>query len=465
MTQGAPGALDDSAHASQERPFDRHAYLLVLIDCDRPVRGGARFCLHDATEVLLGRGTSQRMTRTDDGGLRLALELPSSTLSLTHARLVREGASWAVEDARSRNGTFVNGKRVERSVLASDDIVEVGRTLLAIRHFATVGGSAADADVSDLAGEPLGLRTFVPALADNFAALKRIAASTVPLLLLGESGTGKELLSRAVHALSGRTGEFVGVNCGALPSGLVEAQLFGHTKGAFSGATRDELGFLRSADRGTLLLDEIGELPRTSQTALLRVLQEGEVVPVGSTRPVRVDTRIVAASNRPLASDDPSFRNDLYARLAGFTFAPPPLRERKEDIGLLVADILRSRLGEARAAGVKLAPEVADSFMRYEWPLNIRELEQALCAAAVLATDGVLRAKHLPAAITARPSRARLPRQVLSEEDTRLRDAVVAAMTEHRGNIAAVARGMGKAPAQISRWLKRFRISPHPFRG
>jgi sigma-54 dependent transcriptional regulator, acetoin dehydrogenase operon transcriptional activator AcoR len=404
------------------------------------------------------------MIRTDDGGLRLALQLSSSTLSLTHARLVRDEATWVVEDARSRNGTFVNGERVDRRVLASGDIVEVGRTFLAIRHFPTVGGSPTDVDASDLAAEPLGLRTFVPALAERFAALKRIAVSTVPLLLLGESGTGKEVLSRSVHALSGRTGEFVAVNCGALPSGLVEAQLFGHTKGAFSGATRDEVGFVRSADHGTLLLDEIGELPRTSQTALLRVLQEGEVVPVGSTRPVRVDARIVAASNRALASDDPSFRNDLYARLAGFTFAAPPLRERREDIGLLVADILRSRLGEERAGSIRLAPEVADSLMRYDWPLNIRELEQALCAAAVLAADGVLRARHLPATITVRRATTSFAHQVLSEDDMRLRDAVVAAMTEHRGNIAAVARSMGKAPAQVDRWLKRLRINRHPFR-
>jgi len=468
MTNIALETVDDCAREeSGDATYERHPYLVVILQGDRLTEAGARVCLTGIVEVLIGRGADRCVERMDR--TRLSLRLPSTTLSTTHARLVKDGASWAIEDARSRNGTFVNGERVERRVLAENDVIEVGRTFLGVRFFVTAGPPPRDlAEGGVLAREPVGLRTHVPGLAERFRALTRIAASSVPVLILGESGTGKEVLARAVHGLSGRKGEFVAVNCGALPSNLLEAQLFGHTKGAFSGATRDEPGFLRAADKGTLLLDEIGELPKTSQTALLRVLQEGEVVPVGSTRPVRVDTRIVAATNRAIGrldDSDDSFRSDLYARLAGFTFAAPPLRERKEDIGLLVADILAARLGE-RASRLRLAPEAALALLQHDWPLNVRELEQALCAAAVLAEDGVLRLAHFPPAIVSRNAVAASqgPAADLSDEDRRLRAEVLARMTEHRGNIAAVARAMNKAPAQIHRWLKRFNIDPHPFR-
>src|SRR5262249_24796529 len=154
----------------------------------------------------------------------------------------------------------------------------------------------------------------------QLAALARIASMPIPVLLLGESGTGKEVLARAVHTLSGRSGAFVAVNCGGLSASLIESQLFGHVKGSFTGAGRDEPGLVRAADRGTLFLDEIGDLPLAAQAALLRVLQEREVVPVGGARPVAVDLRVVAATHRPLekmaAKGD--FRADLLARLSGY---------------------------------------------------------------------------------------------------------------------------------------------------
>src|SRR5262249_4252107 len=159
------------------------------------------------------------------------------------------------------------------------------------------------------------------------------------ILLLGETGTGKEVLARSLHALSQRPGPFIAVNCGAIPENLVEGQLFGHVRGAFSGALKDEPGLVRAAQGGTLLLDEIGDLPASSQAALLRVLQESEVRPVGSTQTVKVDVRIIAATHRPLESliKGNAFRHDLYARLAGFRFELAPLRKRKVDLGLLIA--------------------------------------------------------------------------------------------------------------------------------
>jgi transcriptional regulator with GAF, ATPase, and Fis domain len=388
-------------------------------------------------------------------------------MSTTHARLVGFGEQWTLEDARSRNGTFVNGEPASRRELEDGDIIELGHAMFVFRRaLPATSLFADDTDAASLATEPMGMRTLLPQLAERFAALKRIAPSRVPLLLLGETGTGKEVLARAVHDLSGRAGPLVSVNCGALPPGLVEAQLFGHKKGAFSGAVENELGFVRLAEGGTLFLDEIGEMPKTAQTALLRVLQDGEVVPVGSARPVRVDARIIAATNRGIDLDNTAFRSDLYARLAGFSFSPPPLRERREDLGTLVADILAAHF-PGRAGGVSLAPDAGLALLRHSWPLNIRELEQAICAAVILAESGIVRVEHLPRTIAdgaARPAEVRPAVRELSAEDQAVRAALLGHLLVHRGNIAAVGRAMGKAPMQIHRWLRRFEIDPNAFR-
>ncbi len=201
--------------------------------------------------------------------------------------------------------------------------------------------------------QPFGLRTLLPELSESHGALARVAKkSTVPILFLGATGSGKEVLAREVHALSERKGAFVAVNCGALPLTLVESLLFGHVKGSFSGAARDEPGFVRSAEGGTLFLDEIGDLPATSQAALLRVLQEHEVIPVGATRAQRVDVRIVAATHRPLEalSETGGFRSDLLARLKGYTHRVPTLASRMPDFGVLLhGHPHRGRRGARRA--------------------------------------------------------------------------------------------------------------------
>ena len=177
------------------------------------------------------------------------------------------------------------------------------------------------------------------------------------IVLSGESGTGKEVLARALHDLSLREGNFVPVNCGALPASLIESELFGHCKGAFSGAVHDRPGHIRSANNGTLLLDEIADLPLAAQPALLRVLQEREVVPIGDSEPTAIDVRVISASHRNLPElvEQKLFRADLYARLSGVSFSVPALRERSEDIGCLVATLLRRRTVD-RAASVSFSP-------------------------------------------------------------------------------------------------------------
>jgi DNA-binding NtrC family response regulator len=296
--------------------------------------------------------------------------------------------------------------------------------------------------------------------------LRSIAKSAIPVLILGCTGTGKELAAKAVHEISARSGQFCAVNCGAIPSNLVESTLFGHVKGAFSGALTNQTGMVRTADNGTLFLDEIGDLPLDAQTALLRVLQEGEVLPVGATQPVKVDVRVVAATHQPLQEliDQKRFRADLYARLAGYVHRLRPLEMRLEDFGVLFALLLRRAAGTA-AVDVTLTTEAGWALMRHAWPLNVRELEQAISRATVLSEGAPLNIKHFPFVLESAP-RSTSSVQVKGESvDVALRQQLDELMREHHGNVTAVARVLGKAPTQIQRWLKRVGLMADGYRG
>ncbi|HEY8086761.1 MAG TPA: sigma 54-interacting transcriptional regulator [Polyangiaceae bacterium] len=439
--------------------------LFVVLECDRPQAGGSRHSLRGVSDVTLGRGDDRTSARD---GHRLALTIPGAWMSSTHARLVRSGTGFAVEDLGSRNGTRVNGRPVSRLVLQDGDLIELGHALLVYRA-AVHGGpeTPADEDSRRITPPAPGMGTLVPALAMELASIARIAASRVPVLLRGETGTGKEVVARAVHALSGRAGTFVAVNCGAIPQALVESQLFGHTKGAFSGAVKDEPGFVRAAAGGTLFLDEVGDLPASSQAALLRVLQEGEVVPVGTTRPVAVDLRVVGATHQPLEAlvARGAFRTDLLARLDGYSLLLAPLRERQEDLGLLVGALLRD-IAEA-PADLRLTADFGRALLAYRWPLNVRELRHCLTRAVALARGGtVLEPQHLPpvvaAALSAAPPE---PAPSPPTEDDRLRAQLDALLAQHAGNVAEVARAMGKARMQVHRWMKRFSLDARRYRG
>src|SRR6185312_13252558 len=215
-----------------------------------------RYALEGVTEIQVGRGDRRAATVVRDaGGSRMTLELPSPILSRVHARLRRSPAGWALEDAGSRNGTYVNVQRIARADLQPGDLVEIGHAFLTIGRFEErADAPARDLDAADLAGEPAGFRTLSPAVAARLEELRRAARSDVNILLVGESGTGKEVLARGIHHVSGRPGPLVAVNCNTLKEGLTESQLFGHVRGAFSGAVADAVGFVRAADRGTLLL-------------------------------------------------------------------------------------------------------------------------------------------------------------------------------------------------------------------
>ncbi len=233
----------------------------------------------------------------------------------------------------------------------------------------------------------------------------RVAASDATVLILGESGSGKELVARAIHQASPRAGgHFVAVDCGSLSEGVLESELFGHARGAFTGAQAQRRGLFEEADHGTLFLDEIGNITPKLQAQLLRVLQEGEVRPVGANEPVRVDVRVVAASNRDLAQaiGDGSFREDLYYRLNVVTIRLPPLRERPEDIPLLAEHFIRKH---AKIAGASLSPAARDLLVAYRWPGNVRELENVVARALALNPSGVILPEDLPEA-TLHPQQA-----------------------------------------------------------
>ncbi len=336
-----------NAIISTPRTIAGESALYVGLTGDEPRSPPARFGLAAIDRVDICRGSQRSaVRRIADGSRLLVPSLADSRLSSQHARVTRLGSNWFVEDLKSKNGTHIARTPIVRHQLHDGDAFIVGHTVLVFRD---QGGEAEDLD-SHPNSVAAGLSTCSASLASRFEELAAAARSTVPIEITGASGTGKELAARAVHQLSGRSGRFAAVNCGALSPTLLEAELFGHNKGAFTGAADDRAGVIRTSDRGTLFLDEVAELPALSQTALLRVLQDGEVVPLGADRPVAVDLRIVTATHKPLDLEVAAqrFRADLRARLLGVQFELPRLRDRREDLCSLIATLLE-RLAPRRA--------------------------------------------------------------------------------------------------------------------
>jgi two-component system response regulator FlrC len=295
---------------------------------------------------------------------------------------------------------------------------------------------------------------------------ERIAASDIPVLLEGPTGTGKEVLARFVHNLSARrAGPFVAVNCAAMPEAMLEALLFGHRKGAFTGAAEAAEGLFRAADGGTLLLDEIGELPLALQSKMLRALQEGEVLPLGATRPVKVDVRVVAATNRNLAAEAAAgrFREDLLYRLNVFPLALAALRDRPGDIAPLAFAMLLRHAGTSERGPAWIAPDALAALAAHAWPGNVRELENVIRRALLLAGEAaVIGAEHIVfdtaarAVTEAAPALTRItaPRSLSDVAFASEARAIIESLTRHGGNRAATARSLG-----ISERTLRYRLA------
>lgn len=439
------------------------SFLFVVLQGDEPVRGGVRVALFGSDVVTLGRGSSREIIRNRVGEVRL--KLPSPTVSKEHARIVRRGDDWFFEDLNSRNGSIINGKRVTSAVIRSGDWIEVGSVLLRYRaDVPTLSEVSGDADISCGRTEIRGYSSLVPAIEASFRALSRVAQSPITTLLLGETGTGKELVARGMHALSRRTGPFVAVNCGALASSHIESHLFGHVQGSFAGALRDEPGLIRSANNGTLFLDEVADLPFSAQATLLRVLQEREVLPIGGTRATAVDVRIIAATNKSLETLclRGEFRADLMARLTGYQHSLVPLRERLEDLGLLVGDLLL-RSNATNAQKLRIHLDVVRRLVMHPWPLNIRELDHLLSVTLTLAERNVMELAHLPKTIAKTGEDVTIDNEPVTNPNE-LRDQIVQLLEQHRGNVTSVARAMGKSRMQLHRWMQKFGIDPENYR-
>jgi len=435
--------------------------LFIALEGARPAALSARFSLADVDMVTLGRGADRHATLTTVDHRRvLAVTIPDPQMSTKHAVIERELGRWLVRDAGSKNGTSLDGQPAQSVVMREGDWLELGHTLVTIERRT----GASDLDTSTLPLDPPGLATVDPELAHDLAQVRTMAPSVVPILIGGETGTGKELIARAIHALSGRSGPLVAVNCAALPASLVEAELFGVRRGAFSGATEDRTGLVRQAHGGTLFLDEIGDLALPAQAALLRVLQEREVMPVGDTRAVPVDFRLVTATLHDLDARvrAGAFRADLYARIAGFCVELPALRDRRVDLGLLAGTLL-AHLAPGRP--VRFSLDAVRTLARYAWPGNIRELERCLETALALAgTSETIESTHLPASLRRPSTLAVDAAPELDAEQRALRDDLIEMLKTHNGNVSAVARQTGKARMQLQRWIARFGIDPARYR-
>ncbi|WP_309893678.1 sigma-54 dependent transcriptional regulator [Archangium sp.] len=306
--------------------------------------------------------------------------------------------------------------------------------------------------------------------------IEQAARLDITVLLTGETGTGKELAARAVHLNSARRERpFVAVNCGALPTELVESELFGHGKGAFTGAAQAKTGLFEEAHGGTLFLDEVGELPLNAQVKLLRVLQDKEIRRVGETRPVQVDVRVVAATHRDLRATAAQgrFREDLFYRLNVFPVQLPPLRERKDDIPLLAAHLL-DKHGKAMGRTLEgIAPEALRTLVGYPWPGNVRELENTLMRAVAVAIGPLITERDLPAEVRERqegvlPGGAakHLPyRDALDlARDRFSREYLTALLRDFEGNVTRAAEHAGIERESLHRLLKRYSIRSDDFK-
>jgi DNA-binding NtrC family response regulator len=287
----------------------------------------------------------------------------------------------------------------------------------------------------------------------------KVAVSDSPVLIEGESGTGKELVAAAIHRLSARAKRaFIPVNCSAIPGDLLESEFFGHVRGAFTGAVADALGLFRGAHEGTIFLDEIAELPPSLQVKLLRVLQEMQVRPVGSTKAYNVDVRVIAATNRNLeqAMHAGTFRQDLFYRLNVVRIHLPPLRERRDDILPLARQVLAGAAKRFGKRSPALAPEAANLLLRYTWPGNVRELENAMERALALARSDRIGVDDLPPEIGAAPPRVQDADEVRTLAEVE-RDYIAAALRALGGNRAKAAEKLGIGTATLYRKLKQER--------
>ncbi|MEE4380182.1 MAG: sigma 54-interacting transcriptional regulator [Candidatus Competibacteraceae bacterium] len=396
--------------------------------------------------------------------------LTDRAISRHHAELRLTAEGLVLQDLGSTNGTFINDLRVTEAYLEPGTECVLGYSRI------VVGQCTEDRRVSvplqDRLGDLIGASE---PMRELYGLLATVAPTPVTIHITGESGSGKELVARTIHELSGREGPLVVFDASVTDPEMVRNDLFGHVKGAFTGATGSREGAFRRADKGTLFIDEIGELPLDLQPRLLRALENREVTPIGLDKPVRVDVRVVTATHRNLEAmvEAGEFRADLFYRLSVVPVKVPPLREIRGDIPLLVEE-----LSQRLELNCRVSAEAMNALQQYAWPGNVRELRNVLERAAVLAGDGEIRTQHLhlpdavssplsqrPAAedpVTQRTDSA-VPRPgsgsgSLSELKEMERQMILEAMIRNQNNKAAVARELGIPLSTLKRRLKEYQL-------
>lgn len=383
----------------------------------------------------LSRGQSLTLGARAD--CQIMIEDP--TISGLHASVSASDGGIVVEDLGSKNGVFVGGARVQRATLRSVPAAFViGRTTINVGPADDPGGDASAALLPGLVGGSAPMRR----LANE---VRRVAVLDAPVLLLGESGTGKDVVARAIHTLSGRKGRYVPLNAGALGEALAESELFGHCRGAFTGAVQARAGAFEQADRGTLFLDEVADLAPSIQVKLLRTVEDGEVRQLGGSSSIKVRARLVAATWAPLERriEAGTFRADLYHRISTFVIHVPSLRQRKSDIPALVRALLASRRDELGERHLSMA--ALERLVAYNFPGNVRELFSIVYRAAALCdgrevTEADVEAA-LPSALPAEAKAMRLDARQL--------------LDVHGGNVSAAARSARVARSTFRSWLRR----------
>ena len=373
--------------------------------------------LVDGQPVVVGRA-ADCLVRVD-----------AASVSKRHADFTLSGDTITLRDLGSHNGTKLRGTPiVGATTLAFGDEVQIGPATVAAVAIGKRGGTSSTWEPSAR------LVVADPAMRQTFVLARRVAAMPTSVLLIGETGVGKEVVVETIHESSPRArGPFVCVNCAALAESLVEAALFGHERGAFTGADRTKAGLLETASGGTLFLDEIGEMSLVSQAKLLRVLESRSFMRVGGTTPIPFDARVVAATNRDLEAlaRAGEFREDLYYRLAGFVLRIPPLRERKEEISIFARMFLREFASRIQERPPQLSPEALERLRQHAFPGNVRELRNAMEHAFVLATGGVVQPEHLPTSIRDGNQVASVRSQLEVTERKGLEDALAATGGNH----------------------------------
>jgi two-component system, NtrC family, response regulator AtoC len=419
------------------------------------VAGEGQFASHELagrSVLVIGRG--------DDCDVRI----DHRALSRRHAEF-RPGPPPTVRDLGSTNGTLIAGSvrhGGEPIALVPGDAFRIGPF-----SFVIVGRAATAQSTSLVGRDPL--RVLDPTPDGVPESVRDFATSGANVLILGETGVGKEVLASTLHQLSGRTGPLTRINCAALSEALLESELFGHEKGAFTGAASRRIGLLEAAARGTVFLDEIGELPPSIQAKLLRAVEHHEILRLGSTQPVAIDVRFIAATNRDLPAEVAAgkFRADLFFRLDGVTLAIPPLRERRGLIGPLALRFLAGT-GKPGDDAPRLGADVLAALDDHDWPGNVRELKAVIERAVVLARGRELKAKHLAFAprVEAAPEREpddndTPPPEELDAEQRADRERVLRALDECAGNQTRAAKRLGMSRTAFVTKLRIYRI-PRP---